>query len=363
MTRNKSEYGGILLFLGASVVIIFLFAALAIDVGWIAYVKQEAQLAVDAAAMAGAAACPECYGAGDQEKVKKLVSAFNDGKIANSIMGKSPHIYPVDTDIDYINFDFSKDEYDIIDPNDFYLSNGVRVEKTYAVPHFFGAFTGAFATEVKVSAAAALAGVECISPTLPIALINCPANGSAGIDYCSPEVCPAEGEIAGQILLQNQISDTAQGAYYIAALPDADGLSDEEKTKKTNSASADACKAVVAGTLPQQLCADTMIYLNNGAMTSCLQDMNQKLNSLKGTEPYTGIVPVLNCESFKQSFGQVKQTGVQILGFAKIEILELMMGSDKGIKFAIKCGFPDEQNGVPGGLCCGLTARAPVMVR
>jgi hypothetical protein len=149
--------------------VMFLFIGIAIDIGWMTYVKNQGQAAVDAATLSGVSAIP------DETEVYNRVSTFN-GK--NTVIDADQN-HLSSTNVEFITYDGT----DFTPAADPALANGIRVameaESNSAIhtPFFFSAWRRFFAgtalgsADINVSATAVVPN----KPGLPIALLGCKA--------------------------------------------------------------------------------------------------------------------------------------------------------------------------------------------
>ena len=149
--------------------------ALAFDIGRIAHARSEAQAAVDAAALSAAAAIPHYRNSNgaDDTHVSSLLQAFNGtSSSSNKVMQGDPTVTL--TNMSYVSYQGGV----IVNPaptvDD---TDGVRVTRTYNVPHIMSRVFGTNGTDISVSGTAIIGAPPCMDPDIPLTLVVCDDNG------------------------------------------------------------------------------------------------------------------------------------------------------------------------------------------
>ena len=331
MNVRGTERGAVIIFLAIVSLVLVMFASLAIDVGWSVYVKNQAQGAVDAAALAAAAAIPNYNVGGDRTKVDQLVTSYNGmGSVSrtNSVMSSDPDIQPLN--LKFVHFDDGL----VTAAASAADANAVRITKGYTAPLFLSKVFGRITQDLSVSAVAMVGPPRCTTPTLPIALSVCDGLPK----YCDQTKCGVSYTIA---FASNANEDNMAVFDYPGQPTDAN-----------------RCKNMTNGSLPMgPLCANEQIGLNNGEVNGCKHDMEDKCELLECSpeKPWKVIVPIIGC------IGQFVQD-TPFYGFAMIGVTDMdTHGSYKSITFKVICDetFP----GVPGGTTeCGAVT-GPILVK
>jgi Flp pilus assembly protein TadG len=164
----NNNRGAALVFAALFLTFMFLFTGIAIDMGWITYVKNQGQAAVDAAALAGVSAIP------DETEVYSRVAAFNR---KNTVIDSEQN-HLDSSNVTFVTYDGTEiTNYDA----DLASANGVRVAmeagSAIQTPFFFSVWRSFFdgtasrSADVNVSAIAVVPN----RPSLPIALLGCEA--------------------------------------------------------------------------------------------------------------------------------------------------------------------------------------------
>ena len=334
-----AEIGATLPFLAITILALFLLIALSLNIGWIASVHSQAQAAVDAAALAGAAAIPDYHiKNGDMTNLIALSTSFNGATNqpdTNEVANSGPDIQTGDIALKVY------DGVDIKDPqtNNPLERNAVQVTKNYEVPLFFTKLINTITWNISVTATANMSGPSCFKPDLPLALID----DSATTALCQPLNCGTEVTYA---LQSPSTLDTSSFFNFDGEI-----------------ASASRCRDMVNnGMGSKMICAGDNIALNNGQVTSCLSDMENKCTSLACSpgNPWIVDIPVVSSKVLQS--GNPNQSA-PIAGFARIGITEVNdHGSPKYIKFNVMCNqvSPDT---AAGGTTCGLLAQKPILIK
>ena len=346
LIRLRTEYhkqtGASLVFAAVTMGILLLLTSLAINIGWLTYAKNAAQVAADAAALAAAVAIPHYNSTGgDISRAVEIVNSFNGDpnyNYVNSIVNSNPnlgaaHLTPIFHD---------GTSYAPAAPG---TANGYEVRiNSFPVPFpFLAKFTGANAS-VSVRAAAAIGGPNCITPILPIALLDCQFGGT---NACALG-CGANGE-----------------AYFEGPYNDTAAWFAPEGTYPIN---ASFCKQIVNGTNTlSELCVGDIIDTGNGGMNGCTIDLDQECapnnhdcDNWVGSG-WTVQIPVISCEDITFTNGNPNQL-LPVAGFTEIRIRNVISTTqEKKIEFNRNCITLG--NSTAGGVQCGITAAAPILIQ
>ena len=333
----NQEKGAILPIFAVAVLVLVLLVAASINIGWMSNVKSQAQAAVDAAALAGAAGIPNYIALdGDKDIVDRLALSFNGDPTSDDTNPVAKGDPLIETARVFMSV---YDGASVQPATDVPSTNAVQVEKQYTVP-LFGGVLDMVQWSVTVRAAATLGSPGCAEVNFPVALV---ADGTQ--DFCSVSRCDQGSSIA--IQTNSNVDNSAFFNYY------------------GNPVSASSCRAMVDGSARRTICAGEEIELNNGQMTSCLQEMNRYCDEIDcDNVPWVVTVPVVTSAAIATvNNGNNPVQQAPIAGFARIWIGEIIdNGSLKSISYTRLCNqtLPDS---VSGGINCGLIAQAPVLVQ
>ncbi len=345
----KSSHGIVIVYVTLFLMLLgILFFALAVDIGWMVYVKSQGQKATDASALSAAAAIPNANSSGNQTKVNEMALAFNTN---NAVMNASAGIASTDVQLcdGSPNANPPHCGVGVSAKN----AGGVKVTRTYNAPLFFTRFVnGASSTNISVSSTAWLGGPANLPcPTgapscLPVSIcdkeINYDPTASGG-PTCNPSI-PIVFSPTG----------SNNGAYW-----------------SLGSTNASQCKGMVNGTIPiPPVSVGQIIDLNNGQITSCLKDIETKFNgcdaakcALAPTDPArlacTAILPIVGC-----SAGMPLSMNTPVLGFAALCVTNVVStpASKAVIDGTLNCNVTVSALG-GGGTPFGIYANKPVLVQ
>lgn len=326
---------------------LILFVALVIDIGWIAHVRNQAQSAVDASALSGAAAIPHYLGnAHSRTNIEKMAMAFNGSarnSMSNIVASSSPDIRR--SDITLKKFDYETGS--ISDPSAPGDVNAVQVTKIYRVPLFLSHLQGIPTWNISATATAVLTGPACLTPNYPLALVDCgllPAceegSTAANCSICRSARC------AGEIKFTVAINEGSQGNT--AGFWAYDSNIDQ-------SANADLCADRVSDRSLQstyhELCAGDAIQLLGGTVQSCLNKMEldcqaDRSNDYLCANPITVNIPVFECGDISSQSYNINQDAY-VNAFIKIRIDRIKNTVPRSMTFAILCN--NHLPGTPGG--------------
>ena len=276
MTSAKNEKGAVLVFVTLMIVLLMIMVGMGLDTGHLAYIRSQAQPAVDAAALAAASAIHT----GDPAQVENRAKAFNS---TNNYLD-SPNNQIGSPNLTYVNYDASTNTITSLGST-ITGANGVRVALESTNPYggaggtamksplfltpFFNllGIPTAKSTDVSVSAVAIVKS----APDLPIAMEQtlCGAKDDAG-QYKKVEAK----------LLQSNAADETSGytTFYI------------------QSASKSAIYDLLMGSLSCSGAASVGIgfctELNNGQITSIYSDFEKVFKAGK-TEGRCYLIPVV----------------------------------------------------------------------
>ncbi len=313
------------------------FIALAIDVGWMAYVRSQGQAAVDSAAISGAAAIP-AYNSGDPSQVYGIVGSLNS---QNTVMNQDAAI--ANTDVEFCTGD---PEASFTCTAATAPAVGVRVTKTYSTPLFFGKIlNGGNPTDITVSAIAWLGGPTGLGPDLPIAACTSQIGWDGPGSTCDPT------------LRADLSANNVDNAGWFTVPPD--------------SANAKDCKDMVKGDkeIPF-LYGGQEINLNNGQITACQWEIYYRFQecfesvcpdccnqSSPSYNPDCVVsLPIIDCDN------TINQQG-DILLFASLCITNVIAEPANEAEIAATLVCDAEAPGsVGGGFVLGTYAGLPVLV-
>jgi len=345
----KNGKGSISVLAALSVFVLLLIIAVSINVGWMVYVRNQAQRSVDAAALAAAAALPSYADSNGHPTgiVEKLLQTFNGTDYeggSNPVMQRDSG-FVLNEDAQFINYRDNQ-IHPIGAPEQ---ANGVRVSKTFTIPHFFGRVVGLLSTSTVVKATAVLGGVSCYTPTIPLAVLDCETSATEN-------VCNMTEGTTGSL----RLGSTGETAASFS--PDKDPLS-ETRCQDLSDGNED-----IPG-----LCSGTVVRLDNQEITTCLEVLKSICGANECDQnPWEVYLPVVSCnEIFPKPTptpGGPAPTPVvgnslfdaRISGFAKIAITGVDVDT-REISFVVRHEFMRGHLG--GGQDCGLSASGPVLVQ
>jgi len=319
-----------------------LFVALGVDVGWMIYVKTQAQRTVDAAALRGAAAIPNYNKAGDTSMVYDMASGIND---ANKVMSQNAQVAGSDIQM-CSGIPNTPNCLTTTYPTP---AGGVRVAKAYTAPLFLSGRLlngGNSSVDLNVNTIAWLGGPAGLRPDLPLGMCSSQVGYP---DKCSDSPTLPTQDIVWDGVGNQSASPTDDSAWWTPI--------DVSQTDASD------CRQIVADpTKIPFLYMDQLISRNNGQVTSCLNDIANKYQTCPSTcDPIghpecTRLVPVFDCAA------NPNQTA-PIVGFAKLCITQVQaQGNPKYIKGPLICnvGIPGT---IGGGAFFGVYASRPVLVK
>lgn len=355
------QQGVVLPFIAFMACGLILFIALVIDIGWIAHVRSQAQSAVDAAALSGAAAIPHYLSnAHSRTNIEKMAMAFN-GSASNSMTNIVAASNPAITSGDIALKEFDYETGSISTPAAPGDVNAVQVTKNYRVPLFLGQMQGIFTWDISATATASLTGPACLPPNYPLALVDCgllPActSGSTAADCSFCEAARCTGEIQFTVAVNEGSQGNTAGFWAYDSSID-------------QSVNADLCRQRVLdrtteGAYPR-LCAGDGIQLLGGTVQSCLNEMALDCQADGTTHvcanPLTVHIPVFECNDIAGQSYNVNQIAY-VNGFVKIRIDKMKTTTPRSMTFSILCNsFLSGSSG--GGPFCGTWAGGANLVQ
>jgi hypothetical protein len=321
-----------------------LFFALGVDIGWMAYVKTQGQAATDASARAGAAAIPNVNSTSTTTMAETLATApeFDNN---NTVMQAAAGIMATDVVVCDGN-----PASPTCPAANLATAGGVRVTKTYNTPLLFTRFlNGAGSTNISVSSIAWLGSPAGLGPTLPIALCR------QQIYTGTPPQCISGTDVD---LNPNNLDN---GAYwnFDPSIPNA-----------TNqpTPTGQQCPAWVNDpSLIPYISVNQYIGLNNGQITSCMQQIEQRFAGCDASDcpadptqqnpDCVVILPVIDCPSSINQDEPVKE-------FAALCItdVEATPASSAYIRGELTCNIT-APGSIGGGGGTGIYAQKPVLVQ
>ncbi|TMA06238.1 MAG: hypothetical protein E6J89_18190 [Deltaproteobacteria bacterium] len=322
-----SNRGHVVIFVTLFLILMVLFVGLSIDVGWMAYVRNQGQAAVDAAALSAAAGLPPYNAKKDPNIAYERMTALNS---ANTVMKQPANLSSAD-------LEFCADNESNCAP-DTWPADRVRIKKGFLTPLFFGGILngGISSKTINVSAVALYVGSCSGKPRLPLALMGC--------EVGFPGNCDAPKTLDGFNQSPSANDDSAFTSYF------------------TPNASADVFKGMTNGStpIPEVKCGDA-IELNNGQVSSAIHEIESEFNKNKQNGKWTVLLPVIDCADL--SSGNPVQKA-KVLGFATVCITGVdASGNPKAIKGSLDCSAT--VSGTPSGTSSlfGTYATAPILVR
>ncbi len=323
METLKNNRGTVLIYVTVFLALMTLLTGLAIDVGWMAYVRTQSQAAIDSAALSGAAAIPDYNFNGTTGQIQARVEAFNgpaNDPSSNNVMNQDAGIIGSQVsqggNAEVVTYNSTTDT--ITAPVNPAAANGVRVTKGFNTPLFFSRLlNGGDPTTINVSATAVIR----MRPSLPVDLI------------CNPDNSACPPPYGSQIILNvtqtpSPKDDSSFTSYYI------------------QNASASEFKNMVQN--PNSIPCLTMgdpIEIANGQDNSVMKDIRDAFDQNKkpidldndpSTPPVLAwpvILPVVS------TYFNPNQTS-PVIGFTWISIYEVNTNPQKQIKAIVGGGNP-----------------------
>ena len=303
-----------------------LFIAVGIDMGWIVYVRSQAQASVDAAALAGAGAIPNYDKVQDPTQVYNLITDLNPD---NTVMKQDAGIAAAD--IEFCSGDSGSPTCGAsVVP-----AEGVKVTKSYSAPLFFASLlNGGNGVNLTFTATAWLGGPSSGKPQLPLAVRICQVN--------FPNGCGATPTL---IQSPNAVDNSAFSTFFST------GGSD--------------CTQMVTGAtpIPTVQIGDTINLVGSGQVTNCLKALSDAFTkNASSTDCPSGVslcwnvtLAVIDC-SGNQATGKV-------VGFATIAITQVTVPpAAKTISGSLTC-FVNLPGSIGTGPDLGTFADRPVLVQ
>lgn len=346
MKTNKREKGISLIFFLLLLPIILMAIAAAINLGWLAIARTQAQAAVDAAALSAAGAIPHYrLSNGDSSGVLELARLFNqtlpvsEMTTANMIIGKEPAIAddPASVSIGVWNKDAVNPapKFSLLPPGaPLKEINAVRVTHQFEAPLFFANILGLGSSTMtmrEVRATAAIGGPWCGVSVIPLML--CSVSGV--LDTCGDE------SACNSVLDFGKASNnTTDNAAWFATCPPGTGESQKSLCNAEKNA-ADIVNALRSGEKPDELCVGSKIVQDNGEKTAVLHELSKDeyLDTMF-------ILPVVDCGPQLNKVAEVK-------AFVAVKIETVTdSGGGKKVRFRRLCGV-NIQGPTAGGIECG----------
>ncbi len=342
----KNEQGVTLVFIGLLFFLMLLFLGVAVDIGWTTYARGQAQRRVDAAALAAGSAliCPttfpyngytdcDSYRAAKTQARADLLASATVNNVINTSTNPSNTVTAMSYNTTTHALTTATGWSAILGGGT--NCNAVKVTNAVPTPLFFSSIrnvfgaseTGSMTIHVDATAYVGCPGTE--KPTLPLA-------------FCHDAVDPTNTGTC-DVTHAYQTPDN-NSAFF---------------TPSNITANASNCSALVnnPSTMPNISSGDSL-NLNNGQLTSCLQDIKTQCtaHSCSTTTPWCVLVPVVGGTCNTPMNGSRS-----VLGFAEFCITQVKdTGSPKYIAGKMTC--PASVTGGPGGTCFGTAAQSPVLV-
>jgi len=267
----KNNHGAVFVFVALFLVLMVVFMALAISVGSITYIRNQAQARVDAAALAGVTAISD-----GQTTVEARANTFSDQNVVvNSSTDPDNNITPM-----------------IYDPNtdpplnlagSWGTANAILVSTTAPAPIFFGKLLNGGDSDVPINVTAVAAVPN--KASLPIAMLGC-VPGAQDFEF-------------------DQTPDRDDDSAFTSfTLRSANANTFREMVNDPNTN--------IPPVEPNKSC----IFLNNGQVTSALREMKNKYSPF--SPPPCFIVPAFENRDVKPNQCKIFQS------FAKICITDIV---------------------------------------
>lgn len=336
MNPLKNNRGVTLVFIALFLFLLLMFLGLAVDVGWTTYVRNQGQARVDAAALAAASALISQVAATRQSNAQTQAATFASS--SNNIVVDASTSTSVTNVLTPMKYNYSTKTLSAAagwDPTvgGALNCNAVKVTNAVPTPLFFSGIRNVFggtetgSTTINVEATGYLGCPGTAVPPLPLAFC------SSAINY------PTNCNVANGLQAPNTTNNS--GFFDPASM---------------GSMSDSLCKGLVNGSpaMPA-IGGETTINLNNGQLTSCLQDIKTQYNAKKDVSGKWCVpVPVVDACDFNQS--------QPVAGFAMFCITEVIAtGNPKYANGFLQC--PSIFRGGSGGKCFGTVATNPILVQ
>ena len=336
MRLKNEESGWVMVFFAIFLPVVLLVVALMVEYGHLSLAKNEAQSAVDAAALSAVAGIPNYRSSnGSMTKVRRLAEMFNvqgshdDANLVN----KGDAAISADNDTQMVTYVPTSGA--IVPPANPAAANGVRITKTYDIPAFLRSFGDS--KSVTASATAVLLSPKCFPVRVPLLLMR----NSCGQANPPSNNC---GEVSCNQTFTSAITSPSpndNAAFF---------------TKFGIPSSAISCVRTVNGTNPAPvICQDDRVNMNNGVLGSCMHEIKNECDrrTCSPNNPWIVVVPTIDCSDLGPGSNFTRDAPVR--GFAAIGITAVNShGSPKTISFQLLCGI-SIAGGSPGGNSyCGL---------
>ena len=333
--------------------------AAAVNLGWLATAKNQAQTAVDAAALSAAAALPYYIQSNppDSTPISAMARLFNggaNGSPANLIMASNPGILEGDLNsrdlaLGHWTPDASPQFSPISDPALQARTNAVQITHKVYTPLFFARMLGITDDhELSVSATAAVDAPNCAVATAPVML--CENNPVFDGDPCKDTLCNRSFTVA------LQSGSTIDNSAWFSMCP-----VEVETTSKSqcDSASAEYFKRVINGESEARLlCSGSSINTNNGQVNDSLHVMKDVLQQKNSeNELFEAFLPIVDCSVLNNL-----NDHTTVKAFAYVRITDINShGNPKTFTFTRLCGKL-LTGAPPGGKYCGVFS-GPALVQ
>jgi len=333
--RQLTNQQGVTAIIVAIMMVMFLgFAALAVDIGFLMWARNQCQNAADAAALAGARLMGNNYYV-NVARDQGVVDVARTVAAQNAVAGRNPVAANVDTQIGTWGPPFVTGSPD--PPNAVQVS--VRREGTGAdgaITTFFAQSMGIGTLNVGATAVAALSGPCEAKPSIPLGI------GRSWFDNVG----------ANRGCTQIAVNDTYKSCAGWTNLSSA----------KFKWQDADAM-IVDPTTIPTMDYGDVAEF-GNGTVTPLLTDLLTLFNAKKIPDPtspsgYSWTTSAVVFEDYDVC--EPPNRGYKVLGFATVKIEDIITsGSDKGLYGVVQCSVGEEKRG--GCFYAGTYGTIPGLV-
>ena len=339
MKAFGNERGQVFVLVGLALALLAAVVGFATDYAVLSYTRNQGQVAVDTAAVAGATGLPLYRSEGDPSEVYERIAALDAG---NDVRGTAAELGDSGSTVEFLIFDPATNSFTCEAGCDPEQVNAIRVTKNggYATPVYFSwarnllGGSNPAAHTINVSAASYLScGGE--TPTGGVGVI---ALRECEINY--PEDC--------------DVPQVLQGG------------SDNSAFTTFNLTGSNVCKQIVEGNPPSNLqdrikVGDEINLVGTGQVTSCLAALDAEYSHCGpancATDPPdpTCIItlPVIDCAG--------PESNALVVGFAHACVTDIQsQGNQKWVRGEIECDGEIEGG---GGACFGVLGKKAYLIR
>ena len=341
MNTIRNERGGaIFALIGLMLALLASFIGLATDYGVLSYTRNQAQAAVDTAAVAGASGLPLYRSEEDPADVYERIAALDEG---NDVRGATAALAGEGSTVEFLIYDPATNSITCESDCDAELVNAVRVTKNggYETPVYFSwarNFLGGTSPSSHTINVTATSYLSCASEA-PSGGVGVIALRECEINY--PDDC--------------NVPQVLQGG------------ADNSAFTTFNLTGSNVCKQIVEGNPPSNLqdrikAGDLINLVGTGQVTSCLMELDEEYEDCNAASCASDppdpdcimYLPVIDCAG--------PESNAIVVGFAKACVTEIeSQGQEKFVKGEIECDGDQLPGG--GGQCFGLLGKHPFLVR